>query len=286
MKNRPPIMSQLEDLTQQALEIHPEHPAEAAALLREAAGALDEGDTAQRDAWLRAAEHILLGHLADGEGLAALLPLDAARARAAIALAAGRSPDWQDLALADQIRAHYNAALARTRRRDFAGQGALLRAAQALSEGDDAVAQQALAAVANNVAADLRYYLKPGDGEAAAAMLEAAQLARAAWQRAGGWLQIERADWQLAMCAAAADRGELALQAARAGLQACEANGADDYEFCFAYQALGLAALAAGDLPQARRSRDLMAQRVALVTADFRDYAERCLAELDARLGA
>jgi hypothetical protein len=281
-------MSQLEDLTQQALEIHPEQPAEAAALLREAAGVLDEGDAAQRDAWLRAAEHILLGHLADGEGLAALLPPDAARGRAAIALAAGRSPDWQDLALADQIRAHYNAALARTRRRDFAGQGALLRAAQALAEaqGDDAAAQQAWAAVANNVAADLRYYFKPGDGEAAAAMLEAAQLARSAWQRAGGWLQIERADWQLAMCAAAAGEGALALQAAQSGLQACEANGADDYEFCFAYQALGLAALAVGDLPEARRSRERMAQRVALVTADFRDYAERCLAELDARLEA
>jgi hypothetical protein len=281
-------MSQLEDLTQQALEIHPEQPAEAAALLREAAGVLDEGDAAQRDAWLRAAEHILLGHLADSEGLAALLPPDATRARVAIALAAGRSPDWQDLAPADQIRAHYNAALARTRSRDFAGQGALLRAAQALAEapGDDAAAQQAWAAVANNVAADLRYYFKPGDGEAAAAMLEAAQLARSAWQRAGGWLQIERADWQLAMCAAAAGEGALALQAAQSGLQACEANGADDYEFCFAYQALGLAALAAGDLPQARRSRELMAERVALVTADFRDYAERCLAELDARLEA
>jgi hypothetical protein len=279
-------MSQLEDLTQRALEIHPEQAAEAAALLHEAAGVLDEGDAAQRDAWLRAAEHVLLGHLADGEGLAALLPPDAVRGRAAIALAAGRSPDWQDLAPADQIRAHYNAALARTRSRDFAGQGALLRAAQALADGDDAAAQQAWAAVANNVAADLRYYFKPGDGEAAAAMLEAAQLARDAWQRAGGWLQIERADWQLAMCAAAAGEGALALQAARSGLQACEANGADDYEFCFAYQALGLAALAAGDLPEARRSRELMAGRVALVSADFRDYAERCLAELDERLGA
>lgn len=281
-------MSQLEDLTQQALEIHPERPAEAAALLREGAGVLEEGDAAQRDAWLRAAEHILLGHLADGEGLAALLPPDAARARAAIALAIGRSPDWQDLAPADRIRAHYNAALARTRSRDFVGQGALLQAAQALAQahGDDAEAQQAWAAVANNVAADLRYYFKPGDSEASAAMLEAAQLARVAWQRAGGWLQIERADWQLAMCAAAAGEGVLALQAARAGLQACEANGADDYEFCFAYQALGLAALAADDLPEARRSCELMAGRVAQVPADFRDYAERCLAELGARLDA
>lgn len=281
-------MSQLEDLTQQALQIHPEQPTEAAALLREGAGVLEDGDAAQRDAWLRAAEHILLGHLADGEGLAALLPPDAARARAAIALATGRSPDWQDLAPPDRIRAHYNAALARTRSRDFAGQGALLQAAQALAQahGDDAEAQQAWAAVANNVAADLRYYFKPGDGEASAAMLEAAQLARVAWQRAGGWLQIERADWQLAMCAAAAGEGVLALQAARAGLQACEANAADDYEYCFAYQALGLAALVAGDLLEARRSRELMAGRVALVHADFRDYAERCLAEFDARLDA
>lgn len=274
----------LEDFVNKALEIHPDRPAEAAALLREAAAVLATAEAAQQQAWLRAAEHVLLGHLTDGPGLAALLPAGATRARAAIALAAGREPDWQDLAPAERIRACYNAALARTRCRDFAGLGALLRRAEALAaEGEPG---RAWAAMANNVASDLRYYLKPGDTEAAAAMLEAARLAREAWQRAGSWLEVERADWQLAMCAAAAGAGAAALQAAEACVQACQHNEADDYECCFAYQSLGLAALAAGDAALAQRAHALMAERVLQLGGGDRVYADGCLAELAARLEA
>lgn len=280
-------MTALQDCIDQALEIHAERAAEAAALLRGALPALAAAEPAQQQAWLRAAEHVLLGHLADGPGLAALassLPAGSARARAAIALAAGHEPDWQDLAPAERIRACYNAALARTRLRDFAGLRALLRRAEALAaEGEPG---RAWAAMANNVAGDLRYYFKAGDAEAAGAMLEAARLARAAWGRAGGWLEQERADWQLAMCAAAAGEGAAALAAAEACVQACQHNEADDYECCFAYQALGLAALAAGDAALARRAHALMAERVLALGGADRVYADGCLAELAARLEA
>lgn len=274
----------LEDLVNKALEIHPDRPAEAAALLREAADTLATAEAAQQQAWLRAAEHILLGHLADGPGLAARLPAGASRAHAAIALAAGQEPDWKELAPAERIRACYNAALARTRSRDFAGLRELLRRAEALAaQGEPG---RAWAAMANNVAGDLRYYFKAGDAEAATAMLEAARLAREAWQRAGGWLELERADWQLAMCAAAAGEGAAALGAAEACVQACQHNEADDYEHCFAYQALGLAALAAGDAALAQRAHALMAERVLRLGGAERVYADGCLAELAAKLAA
>ena len=280
-------MSELAQRVDEVLNIHSDRTAEAADLLRASAPALSQADPAQQQAWLRAAEHILLGHLADGAGLAALLAaLPAAqtrRAQAAIALAAGAAPDWQDLAPAERIRAHYNAALARTRSRDFDGLAALLDAAQALA-ADDADGAKAWAAMANNVAGDLRCYFRTGDAEAARAMLDAARRARAAWQRAGGWLELERADWQLALCAAAAGEGALALRAAQDCLEVCQGNEASDYEHCFAYQALGLAALAAGDAALARRAHAQMAERVLLLEGDERIYADGCLTALETRL--
>lgn len=291
-------MSRIDELADQAMTLHADDTPQAAALLEQAAALATEPTEAQADlnALLRACEHVLLGHLDDGARLVRLLdtlPSAAARARAAIALAAGTVPEplsWQDLAPAEQVRAHYNAALALSRRRDFAGMRTLMRAAEALAGGDDVAPQQAWAAVANNIAGDMRFYHRAPDAPHADLMLEAATLARQAWQRAGGWLQVERADWQLAMCAAAAGRGEAALEAARACLAACEAHAgestpeADDYEFCFAHQALALAALAAADAAQAQQARAQMAARIARLPEADRGYAQQCLAEIDAAL--
>jgi hypothetical protein len=113
-------------------------------------------------------------------------------------------------------------------------------------------------------------------------MLEAAQQSHGHWSRCGGWLEVERADWQLAMCAAAAHDGPLALGHARAGLAACGAYGADDYEFCFAWQALAMAALAAGESDLACEAREAMAYRLNLLPdAGDRAYGAKCLAQID-----
>jgi len=89
----------------------------------------------------------------------------------------------------------------------------------------------------------------------------------------------------VAMCAAAAGDGPRALGHARAGLAACGANRADDYEFCFAWQALALAALAAGDVALAREARDAMAERLSLLTdAGDQAYGADCLAQIDHQL--
>ncbi|TDP11345.1 hypothetical protein DFR39_103271 [Roseateles asaccharophilus] len=277
-----PMDTQIE----QAWSLHAEQPEAAAALLRPLAAELACASAEQQQAWLRAAEHVLLGHLADGAALAALiaaLPAEQTRrAHAALALAAHprAERDWQDLPPAERVRASYNAVLALSRRRDFDAMRALMDAAQALV-GADAQAARAWAAMANNVAADLRFYLAEGDAEAAAAMVDAAQRARSAWQQAGGWLEAERADWQLAMCAAAAGQGALALQAAQDCVSACLSNEADDYEHCFAYEALGRAAVAAGDGALARQAHARMAERLLSLAGADRSYADSCLLALE-----
>jgi len=282
-----PMNKQIE----QAWAVHADQPEAAAALLRAAAARLAHAGAEPQQAWLRAAEHVLLGHLADAAGLAALLqdlPAEqTARARAAIALARapGSEPDWQDLAPAERIRAAYNAVLALSRARDFAAMAALMDRCQSWAQ-TDAPSGRAWAALANNVAGDLRYYLAAGDAEAAALMVEAARRARSAWQQAGGWLEVERADWQLARCAAAAGQGALALQAAQDSVRACQANEADDYEHCFAYEALGQAAVAAGDAALAGHAHALMAERVLALEGADRVYADGCLAALEGLLAS
>lgn len=294
--------SPLDDLTGAAMALHARDAlgalgrlmAEAPPLLAQAAGS-------ELEALARAAEHIALGHADDGAALHSLLdalapqqarhsglaqPLQ--RSRAALALAADLHTALLDgLPAAERVRAHYNAALARTRRRDFAAALQLMDAAtaEAAAMPGDANAQRAIAALTNNIAADLREYLRPGDATAATLMLEAAHRSHLHWSRCGGWLEVERADWQVAMCAAAAGDGPRALVHARAGLAACGAHGADDYEFCFAWQALAMAALAAGEPSLAREARDAMALRLALLPdAGDRAYGTDCLAQIDRQL--
>jgi hypothetical protein len=262
---------------------------------------LAQASGGELDAFLRAAEHIALGHADDSAALCTLLDALAAqlprhpalaqplqRARAALALCAElHTPLLEGLPAAERVRAYYNAALAHVRRRDFDAARRLMDAATAqaaAAAGDDA-AQRAIAAVTNNIAGDLREYLAPGDTVAATLMLEAAQRAHDHWSRCGGWLEVERADWQLALCAAAAGDGPLALSHARAGLVACGAHQADDYEFCFAWQALALAALAAQDAELAREARDAMAQRLATLSdPGDRAYGQGCLDQIDRQL--
>lgn len=280
----------LQTLIAQALAAHAERPEEARALLARAQDLAPAADAEALAELLRAAEHVLLGHLGDGAAMQEFLKRMPAhdavqRTRAALALAAGDAAAdalLDPLPAAERVRAHYNAALAHTRTGDWRGAAQLVRQAQ--DHAVDTAARKALAALANNLAADLRYYHRPGHGLRDELMLEAARLARAAWGQVGGWLELERADWQLALCAAAVGRADLALVHARECLRVCADNNADAFERFFAHQALALAHLADADPPAARHERALMAELLPQVPAAERDYAGRALAELDSRL--
>lgn len=269
-----------------AWDRHADAPREVAdELQRRAATLPDDGDGAQA---VRLAEHLLLAHLDDAPALQRLLSalppgaaLDAAAARARWALAVLGGEGTPE-ALPDAARwgALQNVVLALLLRGQVgAARECLLAEEAAAAASDDAAARRAYAATANNVAVDLR--LGPrGDAARDALMLDAAALARRAWERAGTWMHVERADYQLAMCHAVLGQGEAARAAARACLAACEREGADAAERFFAHECNVHAERAAGDAVAAAAHRERMAALLAQIEdAGLRDWCAETLAK-------
>lgn len=283
----------------QAWEQHPDQPQAVAERLAEAIALADDG-TATAEELARFGEHLLLGHLDQAPALrafiAAMQPAagrDEATARVlqraalGLVLAGHGEEPAADLPADEQLRALGQAMLAHTRRADRSGARRLLDQAQALAaQANESKCWRALAIVTNNLAGDLRYYREQAgaaaDPQADALMLDAAALARTHWATAGGWQEVERADYQLALCHAAAGQGAQALVHAQACLAGCEANGADAYECFFAHEAVAIAHATLLD-EQRRRMR---AQLERLDDAGAKAYAQATLAKLDARVAA
>ncbi len=119
-------------------------------------------------------------------------------------------------------------------------------AATAMPAGDPA--HRALAVSANNLAATLQE--KPDRSAAERGlMLLAAQAARRHWAVAGGWLEVERAEYLLALCWLQAGDPAQAARHARACLDTVQAQAAPALEHFFAWEATGRVARAAGDAP-------------------------------------
>lgn len=256
------------------------------------------GEPGDAEAFIRMLQHVLLGHLDDAAALHkaldrlqsitgddAVLRGAIARGRLALALVDDLGTP-STLEPAERVRALYDAALAHTRRRQWVAVNDRLAAAGALAERD-AAAQRAYAAMANNIAAHLRDGLatgEPADNPRVRAMLDAATRVRQAWTRAGGWLEAERAEYQLARCHAAAGQGQEAVAHAQDCLALCVANAADAFECFFAYEALAHAQACAGQPGLARQARDAMADGLQQMDDASRAFAAPCLAQVDALL--
>lgn len=237
---------------QAAWDEHADDPQRVIAQLQDAAPALP--DSADGASAVRLAEHLWLAHLHDTAGLhrflerlppgealrpavqAALWSIDVIEARPAPML-----PDalrWRSLhPVASALVALGRTAEARELLMDE-------EAAAAASE--DPAARRAYAASANNVAQDLRLCPR-GDAARDALMIETAELARRAWERAGTWLHVERAEYELAMCHASLGHGLQALAHAHACLRGCDDGQADAVEHFFAHEALAHAHRACGE---------------------------------------
>lgn len=320
----------LPSLVEQAQNLHGDDPRAALGLLQEAMAFAPGAAPAEMAALVRLLEHVTVSHLMDGDGLLALLPaLDAVaapwsaagddtlagalrRARLAAALlanphanayahmpaapAASAAPGEAAapaspvaLSPADRVRAMSNAAAGSARQGRWADVALLMQRAAALAEGDD-VSGRAYAAMANNLAADLRLLTLAQaqvDAGRQHAMLDAAQRARAAWARVGGWVEAERAEYQLALCHAAAGQGAAAVRHAQACLQGCVEHGADAFETFFAHEALVHAHVAARE---GQRAHDaLLAMRACLARVDdagSRAWGEQSLRDAERLLAA
>jgi len=245
------------------------------------------------------AEHVLLSHQGDADAMAhwldRLAPLalehpesgpSLARARLAVGLLRGQSIDARGHTRPVLIRAHGNAANGAAARGDIVQARELLQAAAAfVTDERDADAVKALAAIANNLASQLRD--GPRGGDADRLMMEAAEMAQRRWHQAGTWLQAERADYLLAVCAAAIGDGARALRHAAACQSLCTAHGADAFEHFFAQEALGRASLAAGHRTGAADALAHMRELLPQIDDDGnRAYAQSVLDKVQATLGA
>ena len=251
----------------QAWDEHAGNPDGVLARLQADAQALLHSE-ARRPALLHLAHHVCGEHLGRWqEGLALLqrlsaLPADASdgmadpaaqRFMASLALAGGIGDghDRRDgLSVSDRIRVTALAA-ASLAAHDSLRAHALLQEALAqfdaagLAPGDPCT--RALAASSNNLAATLEERPQR-NAEEVALMLLAARSARRFWALAGGWLEVERAEYRLAHSWRAAGDAARARHHALACLDIVATNGDVPLELFFGLEALCLAEHAAGDI--------------------------------------
>lgn len=158
-----------------------------------------------------------------------------------------------------------------------------LAAASYGPERSDPLAR-ALAVTSNNLASALLE--RPArDAAEDRLMLQAGEAARRFWAIAGDWIHVERAEYLLALLAAAVKDGPRALAHARTVIAMCEENKADAMERFFANECLARAAHAAGERDTARAARDAAAGLVAEVADEgTRSYCAAELVKLDGRI--
>jgi len=278
-----------------AWDVHARAPRDVAAALDARAGTL--GADADSGGAIGLAEHLWLAHLADAQGLerflAALPPATLAAKGTAAALQRAR---WVLDSLAGRVATSLPDALRWRAQQSlwsaWVAQGraddarAMLRseAPRALAHPDEA-ARRSLAATCNNVAADLRDGIR-GDPARDALMLAAAASARDLWASAGTWVHVERADYQLARCHAAAGDGPRALAHAHACLAAIDAHAdqpeADAFERFYAHESLAWAHRANRDVDAAGAQRAMMAALSLEVAAELRSWCHDALRDFDA----
>ena len=251
-------MNALDAFVDRAWSDHAEQPSAVAARLTEGLSLVENDDHVSRLAML--AHHVLGEHLRQwneavsfltvlasrgvhGEGGAATL----ARCQASLRLCSDVMYEFTTMGESDQCRATVmaacNLAATDTARARTLLENAVVRAS-ALPDVDPGV--RSLAAFSNNIAGSLRE-LDPLSTEQRDVMIRAAQVARAQWERAGTWREVERAEYRLSVCWLAAGDAKRAMQHAKACDSIVQQNGSEPLELFFAAEALALPARALSD---------------------------------------
>ncbi|EGJ11332.1 hypothetical protein RBXJA2T_13429 [Rubrivivax benzoatilyticus JA2 = ATCC BAA-35] len=273
----------LRDWLEAAWDRHPVAPQDVSQeLVARAATLPDDEDGADA---VHLARHTMLGHLGRTDLLQAFvaaLPsgtrLDAMRVRAEWALAQieGRPAEPLPEAVSWGLLGDVVEAELRLGRHDSPRVRVLPLETRAASHPDPA-ARRAYAATAHNVTHALR--LGPREPALDALLIEMAELERRAWERAGTWMHVERADYHLALCHATLGHGAEARRHAEACIAACEAHDAEASERFFAHECAVHAARAAGDGQAAAHHRAAMVALLAEVEdAAMRAFCEQTLA--------
>ncbi|MBK9606628.1 MAG: hypothetical protein IPO58_09540 [Betaproteobacteria bacterium] len=286
-------MSTLDAFLDQAWSDHAAQAAAVAERLPEGLQLVADDDGVLRLAGL--AHHVLGEHLGRWqEGLTFLAQLaernvhgaggaaSLARCAASLRLCGGLADGRAAMTASDQCRvtamAASNLAAFDTARSALLLEDALARAGD-LPDADPGV--RALAANSNGIAATLQE-LAPLEPARRELMLRAARVARTQWERAGTWLEVERAEYRLALCWLAAGDPSTALQH---GLR-CDAivreNGAQPLELFFAAEVLALPARALGDGACAVKAVATARQAFAALDPDDQAWCRATLDKINA----
>lgn len=178
------------------------------------------------------------------------------RAIASLELSAGHVDALKHLNAADRIRvaamAAANLAERDTARATQLFEQALAEAATGAWPAGDHV-HRALAVSGNNLAASLEDKAERSADERAL-MITAATAARTHWAQAGGWLEVGRAEYRLAMTWLKAGDSARAMSHAQTAQTIVEANDAPAMEAFFAWEATARAAKAAANASMHQRA--------------------------------
>ena len=288
-------MSGIDGFIEQAWNDHVTDLPAVVARLDEGLALLAESPSKLND-FLQLAAHLHLEHRGDAQAMQQVLDRSAPflagqpnaqatidKARLTMALLRGESPDASALPFAARVRAHGDAACGLAARADHAQARRLLQSAAAIARDADAehrtATGKALAASYNNVAGALLDGSRSQDADAL--MLEAATQARNAWAEAGTWLNVQRAEYLLAITHAAAGHGVQAAEHAQTCDAICDANAADAFERFFAQEAMARALIAQGQPDAARQQTTRMQSSLADIGDEGnRAYAASVLAKL------
>lgn len=135
-----------------------------------------------------------------------------------------------------------------------------------------------LAVAANNLANALGEMVGRSPAQNAL-MLHAAQVSRVYWEKAGTWLEVERAEYMLAKSNLRAGQASQARPHAIACLSICQANQAPDFEMFYAHEMLAT-------LARALNQREDLDRELAKATTVFArlsaDDQAACKGDLDA----
>jgi len=145
----------------------------------------------------------------------------------------------------------------------------------------DDPANRSLAVTGNNLASALERKQPRSDDERALMVL-AAQAGRHYWAIAGGWLEIERAEYRLAMTWMQAGELARAREHAQACLEIVEANGGHPLETFFGWEALGQVERAAGNRTGHAHAFAMARQAFEHIPAEDQTWCRESLTALEA----
>ena len=116
-------------------------------------------------------------------------------------------------------------------------------------------------------------------------MLLAAKTGRRYWEVAGTWLEVERAEYRLAMSLLAAGHPKAALVQAKLCVAICEDHGVIPYDHFFGWVATATASYRSGDPLNAKLAYDKAASLIDRMKPEVQPDCRAALAKLGREVG-